>query len=173
MKFFEGFHFCQAIRRNICKRKSLLNYIRSSRNASLLYHKIMALPLLPANLIRSAFEEIKRNILIMDSEGFFVEFLKYFETQWLDKVGCNILVFAMRKLGRHRQLKHIMASWGGSQKKMSFFKFVPLIRNEEFFKSRHFAMKCESESSDEDSDNEELNLPISNNENECVCALLP
>lgn len=68
-------------------RKPLLEYIRASKQASLAYHKIMALPLLPPGLINSAFGEIRSKISLMDSDGKFVPFLNYFEKQWIRKVS--------------------------------------------------------------------------------------
>ncbi|XP_046806265.1 uncharacterized protein LOC124419747 isoform X2 [Lucilia cuprina] len=83
------FHFCQAIRRSVTKQKPLLEFLRSSRNASLLYHKVLALPLLPPDLIKNSFKDIKSQIFLMDSNNIFLPFLKYFENQWINKVGCK------------------------------------------------------------------------------------
>lgn len=77
----------------MCKRKSLLQYINSSKNASLLYHKILALPLLPPELIQGAFIEIKSKILLMDSDGTFLPFLKYFDNYWIHKVNNHMSIF--------------------------------------------------------------------------------
>lgn len=70
----------------MCSRKDLVQYIRSSKAASASYHKIMALPLLPPSLIKTAFIEIKSRIYLMDSQNKFTSFLNYFENQWLRKV---------------------------------------------------------------------------------------
>ena len=82
------FHFCQAVRRNmVVKFKSLPPFLRSNTSASILYHKLLALPLLPAAQIDDIFNNIKADVnKIVDDNGNFKKFLVYFENQWMKKV---------------------------------------------------------------------------------------
>lgn len=147
-------------------RKPLLEYIRASKQASLAYHKIMALPLLPPGLINSAFGEIRSKISLMDSDGKFVPFLNYFEKQWIRKVsyidlfiqnckclytqtifqiGCNNFTVHNQKTRTTSAVEAYNGVLGRSaDKNGNFFKFVAVIRDEEYFKSRHFFMLTES-----------------------------
>nr|XP_036225034.1 uncharacterized protein LOC118682123 [Bactrocera oleae] len=83
------FHYCQAVRRNIAtKHKNLAEFIRQNRKASISYHKILSLPLLPETHIVNCFSIIKEEIATFDHLFKFESFLKYFEEQWLKKVSC-------------------------------------------------------------------------------------
>lgn len=87
------FHYCQALRRNTSKKfRHLLLFIRQSKQASRVYHKFMALPLLPDHLIQKAFEQLKLSIYLFDREKKFETFVNYFEKQWLKKV-INICIY--------------------------------------------------------------------------------
>lgn len=82
------FHFCQAVRRQITtKHKQLAQFIRQNSKASLEYHKLLSLPLLPAAHIVGAFEKIKVDIGNLERHFEFTNFLIYFEMQWLKKVS--------------------------------------------------------------------------------------
>lgn len=82
------FHFCQAVRRQVTtKHKPLAQLIRQDSKASLEYHKLLSLPLLPAAHIVGAFEKIKDDIEKIDRNFRFSDFLDYFEKQWLTKVS--------------------------------------------------------------------------------------
>lgn len=81
------FHFCHAVRRQITtKSKNLAAFIRDDKKASVEYHKLLSLPLLPYPHIRSSFQEIKSDIEKFDVEIKFAKFLEYYEKQWIGKV---------------------------------------------------------------------------------------
>lgn len=82
------FHFCQAVRRRITtKHKQVARFIRQNKEASLEYHKLLTLPLLPATHILDSFQIIKRDIEDFDHHFEFAAFLEYYESQWLQKVN--------------------------------------------------------------------------------------
>ncbi|XP_075161057.1 uncharacterized protein LOC142233879 [Haematobia irritans] len=133
------FHYCQAIKRNMRSHKQLLQYIKSSKPASAEYHKIMALPLLPPNLIGTSFRDIKGKIFLMDSEGVFLPFLNYYERQWIQKIGSKNFSVYNQKTRTTSAVEAYNGVLGRSADRGGdFFKFVAVIRNEEFFKSRQF-----------------------------------
>ncbi|XP_075150890.1 uncharacterized protein LOC142224998 [Haematobia irritans] len=135
----EWFHYCQAIKRNMRSHKQLLQYIKSSKPASAEYHKIMALPLLPPNLIGTSFRDIKGKIFLMDSEGVFLPFLNYYERQWIQKIGSKNFSVYNQKTRTTSAVEAYNGVLGRSADRGGdFFKFVAVIRNEEFFKSRQF-----------------------------------
>lgn len=83
------FHFCQAIRRQITtKCTGLASFIRENKMASLQYHKLLSLPLLPPQQIYSSFRSVKCEIEKLDHHLKFASFLEYYERQWLRKVKC-------------------------------------------------------------------------------------
>lgn len=94
LNVFEGskmygcwFHYCQAVRRQITtKNKELAKFIRNNKKASLQYHKILSLPLLPPSHIKNSFDVIKTETEKFDHQFNFVSFFTYFENQWLVKV---------------------------------------------------------------------------------------
>lgn len=72
------FHYCQAIRRNISyKWKQLASSIRNNQNASTIYHKILALPLLPATQINAVFGNIKEELMNTNMQELFTPFMIY------------------------------------------------------------------------------------------------
>lgn len=81
------FHFTQAIRRRATKSKSPLGPLIGSNEAvTKLYYKFQALALLHKNKILATFEELKEEALALN-ETAFTSFLKYYEDQWIKKVG--------------------------------------------------------------------------------------
>lgn len=87
------FHYCQAIRRNISKKHSkLAELIRANGQASVLYHKILSLPLLPAKSIPVTLYILKEEISNIDNFNGFSKFFNYFEKQWMKKVCTNFLI---------------------------------------------------------------------------------
>ncbi|XP_070072587.1 uncharacterized protein [Drosophila takahashii] len=139
------FHFCQALRRNMSKRKSLLEFIRNSKLASSDFHKILALPLLPLYLIESVFHEIKIRIFMFDVNNDFRNFLTYFDKQWIKKVGCNNFSVYKENTRTTAAVEGHNGVLGRSVlPNGNFFKFVKVIRDEEYFKSRQFIQLTES-----------------------------
>lgn len=80
------FHFVQAIRKNVSQMALLFHLIRTNTDAAKLYYKFQALALLRADLITDAFNDLKNEGLRMNTAAF-QPFLKYFEKQWIKKVG--------------------------------------------------------------------------------------
>lgn len=74
------FHACQAVKRNGAKIPGFSHYLRSNPHAERIYYKLMSLPLLPADKIRVAFQQLKNQA---PKEPCFIRFLIYFERQWI------------------------------------------------------------------------------------------
>ncbi|XP_018798277.1 PREDICTED: uncharacterized protein LOC108974720 [Bactrocera latifrons] len=92
------FHYCQAIRRNISyKWKQLASSIRNNQNASTIYHKILALPLLPATQISAAFGNIKEELVNTNMQELFTPFITYYEKQWLRKVTPEVFSVFLKR----------------------------------------------------------------------------
>lgn len=82
------FHFCQAIRRQITtKCTGLASFIRENKMASLQYHKLLSLPLLPPQQIYSSFRSVKCEIEKLDHHLKFASFLEYYERQCYERLN--------------------------------------------------------------------------------------
>lgn len=85
------FHFCQAVRRKCSKIPNFFAKIQKNEAAERLFLKFLALPLLPADKILEAFNMLK--LAANATSGIpFKSFLKYFESQWLQKVSLFLLM---------------------------------------------------------------------------------
>lgn len=103
------FHYCQAIRRNIMIRfKSLMPLIRDNKTLRLCYHKLLALPLLPADAILNVFEKTESEIKSCVGNKSFDTFFEYFKKQWLEKVIGILLYF----ISSHTQII-LLPDWTG------------------------------------------------------------
>lgn len=80
------FHFTQAVKRNASKIAGFVPMIRGHLIERELYYKIMCLPLLPACMIRAAFDTLKEKGLAIANNASFHNFLNYIERQWMIKV---------------------------------------------------------------------------------------
>lgn len=81
------FHFCQAVRRNVSvKYHPLAEFIRTNKSASKAFHKILCLPLLPADDIPFIYNVIKSEVIEFDTKSKFKAFLEYFENFWINQV---------------------------------------------------------------------------------------
>lgn len=78
------FHLTQAAKKNMSKLSTLSKLIRRDEEARTIYKKLLALPLLPADLIVDAFHKLKT--LALSKFKQFKTFLAYFERQWLQRV---------------------------------------------------------------------------------------
>lgn len=78
------FHQTQAAKQNMMKLRPLSKLIRTNDEARTIYKKLLALPLLPADLIVDAFHKIKT--LALSKFKQFKTYLAYFERQWLQRV---------------------------------------------------------------------------------------
>lgn len=79
------FHFCQAMKKRASQCNNMISYIKSNPDATEIYYKIMALPLLPPDMIASQFHALKARA-ITNHKAAFQTFIRYFEEQWLNKV---------------------------------------------------------------------------------------
>lgn len=79
------FHFCQACQRRVSKDFALAKLIKTNDEARLLYKKLLALPLLPAELILDAFYKIKVQALSSFPVAF-RRILGYYDRQWIQRV---------------------------------------------------------------------------------------
>lgn len=80
------FHFCQAAKRKASQLMHFMAQLKINENIKNAYYKLLCLPLLPASEILSCFQIIKSQVT---DEKVFKPFLKYFETQWMQKVSHN------------------------------------------------------------------------------------
>lgn len=85
------FHFCQALRRKCSKIPDFFKHVSSNEAADRLFHKFLALPLLPSDKIREGFAMLKLGLQCMEPREPYEKFLKYFETQWLKNVSVKNL----------------------------------------------------------------------------------
>lgn len=80
------FHFSQAVRRRCSKIPNFFTTLWSNRTAKILYHKFLAIPLLRADMIIPAFEELRSEAESPEFGNTFKNFLCYFNRQWILKV---------------------------------------------------------------------------------------
>lgn len=80
------FHLCQACERQVAKNNALLKLLRSkNKEAIVIYKKILALALLPADEIVGAFEKLATEAMSKFPTQF-RPFLSYYRKQWIQKV---------------------------------------------------------------------------------------
>lgn len=89
------FHFCQAVRRYAAnKLPGFLHQVKTNEGASVVIHMCLVLPLVPQEQILEAFQLISTEA--MKYGELFVQFLAYFDTQWLRKVSSKkLLVYSI------------------------------------------------------------------------------
>lgn len=73
------FHFTQAVRKNARKFPLLFETLNGNPEMHRLYHKMLALPLLPHELILGAFAKLKKGAKTFGK--IFLPFLTYFESK--------------------------------------------------------------------------------------------
>lgn len=66
-------------------------YLKYDFGASILYHKFLALPLLPAESILEMFQKLKLDVSALDSSEIFQPFIDYFEQKWMNPVSRLVL----------------------------------------------------------------------------------
>lgn len=88
------FHYCQAIRRKCAKINKFFNELDKYPDAKKIYHKFLALPLLPAMHITTAYEML-RMAAEKNHAKIFEAFLKYYGLQWLGRVSVFLYVCYM------------------------------------------------------------------------------
>lgn len=80
------FHYTQALRRKCSKIDNFFLHAAQNEMINRIFHKFLAIPLLPPNKIREGFELLKLALQCMEPRKPFKEFLTYYERQWLRKV---------------------------------------------------------------------------------------
>ncbi|XP_055301598.1 uncharacterized protein LOC129568081 isoform X2 [Sitodiplosis mosellana] len=133
------FHLTQAAKKNMSKLSTLSKLIRRNDEARTIYKKLLALPLLPADLIVETFHKLKT--LALSKFKQFKTYLAYFERQWLQREGANkISVFLLIT----RSQAAVEAYNGYLGRKIiahaNFFVLINALRDEEFHKSREFGL---------------------------------
>lgn len=79
------FHFCQAVKRNASRIAGFIPMIRSNLLEREIYYKLMCIPLLPAHMIRNAFDILVKKSERVESDAF-KKFMQYFQRQWIIRV---------------------------------------------------------------------------------------
>lgn len=128
------FHFAQAIRRKVASLSELFEIVRKDPTIRSIYYKFICLALLPHEKIHKAFNELALEAL--RSTKAFTPFVKYFQNQWLMRVGAkNFSVF----LEETRTTCAAEGYNGKLGKKFqthpNFFVFIESLQLEEFSKS--------------------------------------
>lgn len=81
------FHYTQAVRRKASKMPILFKELAKNEHLNRIYHKFLALPLLPPHEIINAYNMLKMAIECRAQTNIFEEFLQYFSKQWLERVS--------------------------------------------------------------------------------------
>lgn len=81
------FHYSQAVVRKASKIPNFFKELRKDENLDRIFHKFLALPLLPHHEIFNAFTMLKMAIECRSKTHIFEPFLQYFSRQWLVKVS--------------------------------------------------------------------------------------
>lgn len=84
------FHYTQAIRRQASQIPNMFLALNREPERSQVFHKFLVLPLLPKELIAEGFEILKREAAQFGTT--FVEFVEYFNRQWMLKVRNIIFI---------------------------------------------------------------------------------
>lgn len=85
------FHFAQAVRRKASKIPNFLKELARDENLNRIFHKFLALPLLPHDQIINAFSMQKMAIECRTKTNIFKEFIEYYSKQWLKKVSHSFI----------------------------------------------------------------------------------
>lgn len=80
------FHFTQACKRHAAKIPGFVAGIRGNATARSIYCRTLCLPLLPAEKIVDAFQNLQAEAREYD-ERFSARYMRYFQTQWIDSVS--------------------------------------------------------------------------------------
>lgn len=96
------FHFCQAVRRKMLQFPALQKIIKTNSAAEELYQELLALPLLPATEIHTAFVKLQSDANILNVVKYFTVLFKYFKNQWFKRVSFSYSYFyvSICSLGR-------------------------------------------------------------------------
>lgn len=80
------FHFCQAVKRHASQINGIMAAVHDSPEKAKIYYHLLCLPLLPADKIIAAFNEIKLEAKVKFGSTF-DEFVEYYEYQWIQSVS--------------------------------------------------------------------------------------
>lgn len=81
------FHYSQAVVKKSSKIPNFFKELRKDESLDRIFHKFLALPLLPHYEINNAFSMLKMAIECRSKTHIFQPFLEYFSRQWLEKVS--------------------------------------------------------------------------------------
>lgn len=83
------FHYTQCLRRRACKIPNFFRVANADPELDRIFHKFLALALLPANEIKPMFISMKK---LVEEKGVpeFLQFVSYFEKQWIKKVSLSV-----------------------------------------------------------------------------------
>ncbi|XP_031618175.1 uncharacterized protein LOC116337627 [Contarinia nasturtii] len=121
------------------KLSALSKLIQRNGEARTIYKKLLALPLLPSDLIVAAFHKLKT--LALSKFKQFQTYLAYFERQWLRKEGAEkISVYGL--ITRTQTAVEAYNGYLGRKiiSHANFFVLINALRDEEFHKSREFGL---------------------------------
>lgn len=108
------FHFCQAVKRHASQIAGFAVEIRKNATAREIYCRFLCLPLLPADVIENAFNELRLEAQNYN-ERFFRPFLGYFEMQWIRNVSrtaSNSLIYYYKILKTVIRFGHLIGGTG-------------------------------------------------------------
>lgn len=132
------FHFCQALRRKASKISGFLRYIKNHDDARKVYHKLMCLPLMRSDSISAAFELLKKEACTI-SKPMFNAFLSYIEQQWIQREGPQSISVFMEPERTNNPMESYNSKLNSKIPPHGcFYKFVELLRSQEFIKSRDY-----------------------------------
>lgn len=94
------FHFTQAAKKRAMQSPQLIPYLLKTEEAREIYYKLLSLPLLPAANILDEFKKSKI-LALANHRKHFSDFIKYYENQWIRKVGFICLF--------NKQLKRVLS----------------------------------------------------------------
>lgn len=134
------FHFCQALAKNAKKIKGFKAFLKENDAAMRMYRKLMCIPLMRADNIRAAFKLLKEEALKLNKTQF-TPFLNYFEEQWMQREGPRSISVYMEPERTNNPMESYNSTLNSKiSSKGCFYKFVELLRAEEFIKSRDYTI---------------------------------
>lgn len=134
------FHFCQALAKNAKKIKGFKKYLKQNDAALRVYRKLMCLPLMRADNILAAFKMIKEEALKLN-KILFTPFLSYIEDQWMQREGPRSISVYLEAERTNNPMESYNSTLGSKiPSNGCFYKFVGLLRVEEFIKSRDYTI---------------------------------
>lgn len=111
------FHFCAACKKQAMKfYGNMIRLVRTNTEAANIYYRLLCLPLLPADRINDAFNELKTSA---KEFPVFKGFIGYFERQWINRVSfpyfgllinCTNNINTLKSFFHRKELKVFLCS---------------------------------------------------------------